>query len=157
MSTLYSLKDLLHDEASAKSMLLERGFYRETMECPKCAGQMYRDLTRWKFRCGKRACDVERSMNTHTFLSKSRLKAHQMLTLGRLWLSKVSVSCAIDLTGHSSKTAGDFWAFFRQLVVSTLNTDDTLIGGDGIIVEVDETKLGEILIQESASITVDTM
>lgn len=156
MHTLYSLKDVLHDEAVAKAILLEHGFYKVTMLCPKCEAQMYRDLKRWKFRCGKRSCDVERSMNTQTFLAKSRLKAHQMLMLGRLWVSKVSVSSAIDLTGHSSKTIVDFWVFFRQLVVSTLNTEDNLIGGDGIIVEVDETKLGNILIQESASIIADT-
>jgi transposase-like protein len=143
MPTLYDLNDQLQSEVAARTLLIERGFFRESELCPKCGESMRRDLSRWVFRCGKRSCNAERSLNKGTFLANTRLKANQVLMLGRLWLSNVSVKSAIELTGHSPNTVVDFWRFFRQLVVTTLEFEDTAIGGDGIIVEVDETKLGK--------------
>jgi hypothetical protein len=142
---------VFNHEESAKEYLLERGFYREAMNCSKCGQPMIRDLKRWVFRCGKRTCNLEKSLNHRTFLSNGKLKAHQMLLLARLWLSKVSISAAIELTGHSAHTVGDYWNFFRQLVSSNLDEDDTIIGGKGVIVEVDETKLGYILTHVNGS------
>jgi hypothetical protein len=46
-------------------------------------------------------------------------------------------------TGHSSPTVTAFNGYFRQLVASTLESDDTIIGGEGIVVQVDETKMGK--------------
>ena len=82
-------------------------------------------------------------MNNNTFFSDTRLKSNEVLMLARLWLAKVSVCSAIDLTGHSEKTVVAFWNHFRQLVSSSIEEDDTVIGGEGIIVEVDDTKLGK--------------
>jgi hypothetical protein len=42
-------------------------------------------------------------------------------------------------------------------VTSTLETDDTIIGGEGIVIQIDETKMGMFLIQEKESITGVTM
>jgi len=36
-----------------------------------------------------------------------------------------------------------FYEHFRQLVSSSLEVEDTMIGGEGIEVEIDETKLGK--------------
>ena len=46
-------------------------------------------------------------------------------------------------TGCSSKTITAFTKYFRQLVSESLEDEDTIIGGDGIIVEIDEYKLGK--------------
>jgi hypothetical protein len=143
MHTLYSLTSILTKENTAKSFLQERGFYRETLACPKCGDSMHLNILKWAFRCSKRSCNVYKSLNANTFLANSRLKAHQMLMLARLWISKISVTSAIDLTGHSPNTVVEHWKFFRQLVSSTLEPTDTVIGGENIIVEVDETKLGK--------------
>ena len=48
-----------------------------------------------------------------------------------------------QLSGHLSKTVTSFYQHFRTLVESALNELDMLIGGPGIEVEVDETKLGK--------------
>lgn len=47
------------------------------------------------------------------------------------------------MTGHSSKTVTAFFGHFRHLIGATLLEEDQMIGGPGIIVEVDETKLGK--------------
>ena len=60
-----------------------------------------------------------------------------------LGLSKVTVSSAIMNTGHSSHTISSFYRHFRSLIASTLQEEDQEIGGQGIIVEVDVTKMGK--------------
>lgn len=82
-------------------------------------------------------------MYSNTFFAGSKLKANEVLFLARLWLAKVTVSAVIELTGHSEKTVVAFLWHFRQLVASAIDLEDTVIGGEGIIVEVDETKLGK--------------
>jgi hypothetical protein len=47
------------------------------------------------------------------------------------------------MTGCSSKTVQAFEGFCRQLVSADLQEEDTIVGGDGIIVEIDECKLGK--------------
>ena len=143
MPSLYEMKDTLFDEGAAKRYLLDSGIIELTNQCPKCGEQMKVDIERWRYRCRRRSCNVERSMNNNTFFSDTRLKSNEVLMLARLWLAKVSVCSAIDLTGHSEKTVVAFWNHFRQLVSSSIEEDDTVIGGEGIIVEVYETKLGK--------------
>ena len=60
--------------------------------------------------------------------------------LAKLWL-KVTFSSVISFTGHSSAKVVGFWGHFRRLVASTLDVEDTIIGGQDVIVEVDESKL----------------
>jgi hypothetical protein len=63
------------------------------------------------------------------------------MLLAHLWLNNVTSTLAMGITGFSQHTITRFFACFWQLVSSTLGTEDTIIGGPGIIVEVDETKL----------------
>jgi len=63
--------------------------------------------------------------------------------LAYLWLACCSTSSIITLSGHSSKTVVNFIDNFRSLVTTSLDQDDTIIGGDGIIVEIDESKFGK--------------
>ena len=46
-------------------------------------------------------------------------------------------------TGHSSASVSAYYGHFRQLVEQSLMPEDQIIGGPGIVVEVDETKLGK--------------
>jgi transposase-like protein len=47
------------------------------------------------------------------------------------------------MTGHSSKTITSFMHYYRQLVTSVLEIEDSVIGGNGIVVEIDESKFGK--------------
>ena len=60
-----------------------------------------------------------------------------------LWLAKSSSTTIQALTGHSEHTISDYRRHIMQLVGSSLDDEDTTIGGPEIIVEVDETKLGK--------------
>ena len=65
------------------------------------------------------------------------------MKLAYFWLGKCSHEQLVAFTGISPRTITAFSSYFRQLVSSSLDTDDTIIGGDGIVVEVDESKFGK--------------
>jgi len=46
------------------------------------------------------------------------------------------------MTGHSPNTITDYMKFYRELVIDTLKDYEDKIGGEGIIVEIDESKFG---------------
>jgi hypothetical protein len=60
--------------------------------------------------------------------------------MGYLWLAECSHKTIVALTGHSNKTITDYLGYYRDLVAGSLDADDTQIGGEGIEVEIDESK-----------------
>jgi transposase-like protein len=58
-------------------------------------------------------------------------------------LNKIAVTSAISITGQSSTTVCALWEYFRELVAANLDEENALIGGPGIIVEIDEAKFGK--------------
>lgn len=77
------------------------------------------------------------------FLNRSLPKMYCHAMIAYLWLSGSSYTTIMNQTTHSSTTVSVYLNFFRQLVSETLQDDDELIGGPGIIVEIDESKLGK--------------
>ena len=71
---------------------MENGVFGESMTCPKCGNMIRKDLSRWAFRCNNRTCDIVKSINSNTFFAGTKMKAHEILLLLRLWLAKVTVS-----------------------------------------------------------------
>jgi hypothetical protein len=60
-----------------------------------------------------------------------------------MWLNKLPVKTIIQINVMSSKTVCSFMGYFRQLISDAVETEDVMIGGEGIVVEIDETKLGK--------------
>jgi len=60
------------------------------------------------------------------------------------WLSKATSKQIETYLGLSDKTVTAFTHYLQQLVGDSLNEVDLVIGGPGIEVEVDETKLGKV-------------
>jgi hypothetical protein len=46
-------------------------------------------------------------------------------------------------TSFNSNTITTFTSHFRQLVSESLEDDDSIIGGGGVVIEIDESKLGK--------------
>ena len=65
------------------------------------------------------------------------------MQIAYFWLSRVPMTSCIEMTGTSSHTCCDFAAHFRQLVADSLETEDCIIGGPGIVVEIDESKIAK--------------
>lgn len=105
---------------------------------------MKRNEQKGVFRCSSKKCgNRELSIRKGTFFFGGCLSCRDILRLGHLWLAGVAHTSAVVLTGHSSTTVTAYFKHFRQLVEQSLVPEDQVIGGPGIIVEVDETKLGK--------------
>lgn len=119
----------------------ERGVFYKLLDCEKCGGVMRRIGSKLVLRCS--ACDNERCMRVHTFFHGSKLQCCQILEMAYYWLlglTKTQISAA---TKRSAPTVRQFVEHFRNLVNSSLEVEDTIIGGSGIEVQIDETKLGK--------------
>lgn len=124
---------------------ISHNVFYENMNCPKCQYYMKRYLDKQCFRCNRRECGRSSriSIRKYTFFFGCSIKYISIMHLARLWLAKASVKTCILLTGHSSETVCNFFYHFRNLVTAALKIEDQIIGGPGIIVEIDETKLGK--------------
>lgn len=101
------------------------------------------DLEKREFRCSKRACNRKVSLFKNSFFQQHRIPCSKILQLAYFWLSKVKNGTAVILTGCSKDTVATYYAMFRQLVSDSLDEEDCRIGGEGVIVEIDETKMGK--------------
>jgi transposase-like protein len=100
-------------------------------------------LERQAFRCRKTSCNTEISVKKNSFFALSKLACSKILLLGWLWLNKVPTTSICSMAGHSTATIVSFAHFYRQLVTSALDTEPCMIGGEGIVVEIDEAKFGK--------------
>jgi hypothetical protein len=55
----------------------------------------------------------------------------------------MKITTAVTLTGLSKVTVGSYYNMFRNLISVSLDDEDHQIGGERVIVEIDETKLGK--------------
>ncbi|KII66561.1 hypothetical protein RF11_16023 [Thelohanellus kitauei] len=85
----------------------------------------------------KRSIDLKKTLGT------SRVPVNKILQLSCLFLMGMPVNGLVEATGLSSKTVSGWVKFIRQLLVDSVDFDDTMIGGKDIVVEIDETKLGK--------------
>jgi transposase-like protein len=71
------------------------------------------------------------------------LKVNEILEIAYYWLSGCQYNSILKMTGHSSKTLVAMLGYFRQLITDNLDLEDSVIGGQDIIVEIDEAKFGK--------------
>ena len=66
-----------------------------------------------------------------------------ILLIGYLWLTKCSHTSTQSITGCSSATVTHFTGLFRQLAADEVEENEGRIGGENVIVEIDESKFGK--------------
>jgi transposase-like protein len=140
---LSSLLAVVFNDNTAQQYLETNEVFYTSLPCPGCGNAMQLMPERGCFWCSKRDCGKEISMRKYTFFYGSSLKCSQIMLLAYCWLNQDGQQQAMNITGHSPNTVTTFYRHFRRLVASTLLDDDQIIGGPGIVVEVDETKLGK--------------
>jgi hypothetical protein len=101
------------------------------------------DINEYRFRCNKRTCRTEISIRKNSFFAQSKLPCSKILKLGWLWLNKVPITSICSMIGHGTATVVSFMKFYRQLVEGILDPEDDTIGGEGVVVEIDEAKFGK--------------
>jgi transposase-like protein len=111
------------------------------MSYDRCEGLMAREPGR--FRCKSQSCRSEKSLLHGSFFAGSKLPPTDILRLGYFWVAKTPFSLACIYTGQSTKTVAAYYGYYRQVVIESLDEEDSIIGGPGIIVELDESKFGK--------------
>lgn len=137
------LQNLFSNEEACLSFLFNKGIFYKSRACPTCQLNMTLYMNKKLFICPKRGCRRALSIKKGSFFAGHNLPCSKILFMAYLWLSKVSSSSIVSMTGHSNKTVGNFLHYFRQLVSSHLDEEDTMVGGPGVIVEIDESKFGK--------------
>lgn len=134
-----------NEEATIRFLQDNHVFY-ETYNCQECNNEMKKYYNPDRFVCTRRSCTkrgTRVSARIGTFFHTTCLSTLDIISIAHMWLCEFTVKSCILYTGHSSKTLCSYFQHFRQLVTSALSETDSVIGGDGAIVEIDETKLGK--------------
>ncbi|CAG8702019.1 7645_t:CDS:1, partial [Acaulospora morrowiae] len=76
----------------------------------------------------------------NTFFTRSHLQCSDAMLIGYYWLCGATYTVILNATGCATRTISNYMKYFRELVIETLDEDDLMIGGNGIIVEIDESK-----------------
>jgi len=79
-----------------------------------------------------------------TFFSGHKTQPNRILEAAYHWLGRASNKQIETFTRLSNQTVTNLVRYFRELVADSLNEIDLVIGGPGIVVEIDETKLGKV-------------
>lgn len=139
--SLRSFWSIVASKDSSFDFLKQHGIFLILDYCEACGGST--SIYGIQAQCTTWSCRKNISCLKHSFFWKSRLAINDSLLLGYLWLSGASFSVTLALTSHSLNTIVEYYAYFRQLVADSLDKEDWTIGGEGIIVEVDESKFGK--------------
>ena len=139
--TISSISNILESPQSCVEFLIEQEILYKQPRCSKCRAKTSLRGTRW--RCSKRDCSWSKSVFVDSVFASSRLEPNEILRLGYLWVVDCSRKSVVTMTGHSTATVTSFFALFREMASTELREARTQIGGQGVIVEVDESKFGK--------------
>jgi transposase-like protein len=138
-----TLINILFNENNCIEFLRTNEVFYTSRRCEDCEISMnyYESQRAWK--CPKKSCRKTISLRANSFFSNSRLKCCQIMHLAYLWLTKASASSAILQTGQSEHSICDYYKYFRQLVSSFPTQETQMIGGQDVVVQIDEAKMGK--------------
>jgi transposase-like protein len=141
--TLDELAFIFASEQACIDFLAQYEVFYKEMNCPKCGREMNFLAASRRFRCPNKSCKAECSYRKYTIFFDGSIECRHILRLGYLWLAETPPAVVQRLTGHSNKTISAFFGHFRRMVAGMVDDVDEQIGGEGITVELDESKLGK--------------
>lgn len=138
-----SLVPVLFNKDGCVKWLIEVGIIWRARTCSICGKLMLLNshLERYRHYCISGRRDI--SMWKNTFFSRSKLEPNQIMNLVYLWLAGADSTMLGRTGGHSSTTIANFIQDVTQMVAECVEERSQMIGGAGIIVELDESKLSK--------------
>lgn len=143
MHNIDTISELLFDEEKCVQYLVEEGVIASVIQCDSCGREVLCNNKRKTYRCQNRNCRREVTMLKGTFFAQSKLPCRKIMQIAYFWLNKVPATSIVAMTGCSSATVTSFAGHLRELVADSLTEEDCVVGGPGVVVEIDETKLGK--------------
>ena len=139
----YEIKGILEDELECIEYLQATGIIYNELNCPKCNKLMKIDKKNAKmFICNNRNCRKTQSIFTNSWFENARLPVNRVIEIYYLWLLKVPMTSISIYTDTASNVITYHVNNIRKLVGSQVQLCKQKIGGPGIIVELDESKIG---------------
>ena len=114
-------------------------------KCEKCNYSTSLTLKKnnYKFRCCRSDCRSEKSAFYGTILFNAKVNYTKIMLCAYLWLNNLSLTKIYENSGLNHITGAAYISLFKEIILSSLEQEDTQIGGNGIVVEIDETKLSK--------------
>lgn len=123
--------------------LIEQNVVSASKKCYHCKGAMKFYEESNMLYCLKKSCNRRVSIFKNTFFEGCKMSLSKLMKLGYMYIvSESSVTGIKRSLNISSKTLTEWLEFIRQLVGESVPEEEMTIGGEGVVVEVDETKLG---------------
>lgn len=139
--SLASLHDIFFCEDKCIEFLFQKAILDTITKCALCPSFVKREGK--FFRCRSKCCRHRVSIYANSFFSRAHLKCNEVMLLLYLFLTKASNSTIYLILGKSQQAIADYRRFYAQLLANSLDDMDTIIGGHGVTIEVDESKLGK--------------
>ena len=137
------LAAILFDEGACLMFLEDMEILPKHKICDRCGAIVLVNKERKSFRCLERTCGSEVGRFKGTFFGKSKLTCDQVLFLGIEWLRGSTHKQLCESGHHSKRTITAYIRYFRDLVSNMLDEEHCVIGGVGVVVEIDESKLAK--------------
>lgn len=143
---------LFSDHEKGIKFLQECGLLKREMLCPTCGSNMslwksesVADKYRWRCGKGKRGqrCNATRSLRHSSWFTKSKLTIQEIMLLTYDIMNQVPSKTIQKELGIEQQTACDWFQFCREVVLDFIETKSEMIGGEGKVVEIDESKFGK--------------
>lgn len=133
------------DKETIINKLRLRGLLSEHAMCEECGQEMIERPERVKdgfmFFCRKRSCRKSKSIRVNSFFENSRLQLTNIMLFLHLWANEFTEKLIMNQFDFSKKTIVDWTRFCRDLCIFEFEQDESMIGGSGSVVEIDETLL----------------
>ncbi|ETP35698.1 hypothetical protein F442_16217 [Phytophthora nicotianae P10297] len=149
--TLFAVTKVMEvtcDEETCARWCMEVELIDKIKLCPQCNGPMKPSLKRLRWRCYRRinhkeGKEVTRSMLSSSFFSEAKVGLHRAVRLLLAWCMQLPHDQAGKLADVCARTVHTWYAFCRSTCSKELLKAEFKIGGDGHIVEIDETSLAK--------------
>lgn len=132
--------------------LQEIGLIASNVVCPKCENEM--DLVPcqdrsdgFKWQCRVRSHSerhyMEQSIRKHSWFDNSNMTMIEIIKFTYWWCANLTQKQIIAQLKISPSTAVDWSMFCREVCLTTIENENSKIGGTGKRVQIDETKVGK--------------
>ncbi|OWZ15070.1 LOW QUALITY PROTEIN: hypothetical protein PHMEG_00011355 [Phytophthora megakarya] len=126
-------------EEGALKWCMRDGLIAESMACPKCLSEMRRQGKRW--RCNRSGCRLQRSAHAKSFFARSKAPLSKLVKVLYFWASRTHVGEAAQHVELTPTAAGQWYMYARDICSAEMNLCDMRVGGEGHVVEIDETSM----------------
>lgn len=142
---------LSEDQYGLMEWLRERGMITNRYVCGKCGRNMkiikrVESSDGYQWMCqkyGEAKHNVKRSIRKGTWFEESKLGMSDILIMTYMWCMKLGNNVIMSKLVLSAPTVVDWKRFCREICVEICMHQNEVLGGPGVIVEVDENKFGK--------------